>query len=136
LGGGGGAWVDVLNVTTAYGVTWYCSDNVKEDDGTLCFEESDTHCADRALGETCKTTALTDDDKCLPVDTDADADADADTDTDSDSDADSDKQLAGSQRTTFMKVFPLYCGVSSHPQRPPRFPLVAALALALRRRSR
>ncbi|MCK6523693.1 hypothetical protein L6R49_19965 [Myxococcota bacterium] len=133
LGGGGGAWVDVLDVTTAYNVIWYCSDNVLEDDGTLCFEESSDYCADRALGETCRTTAPVGDDLCKPVDTDADTDADADTDTDSDSDSDSDKQLAGSQRTTFMKVFPLYCSASPHPGAA-ALPLLAALALALRRR--
>ncbi|MCK6514809.1 hypothetical protein L6R46_07120 [Myxococcota bacterium] len=71
LGGGGGAWVDVLNVTTAYNVTWYCSDNVLEEDGTYCFEESDDHCAARALGETCKTTAPVGDDLCLSPDTGA-----------------------------------------------------------------
>jgi hypothetical protein len=64
LGGGGGdVWRSVLDLTTAYDVTWYCSNNVSDEDGTLCFEETADPCAARANGDTCKTV-LGDGDEC------------------------------------------------------------------------
>jgi len=130
--GGSELWAPPLDATTTYAVSWYCS--VVEDDGTLCFEESADHCAARTNGDTCKTTFITGEDECEPTGTDSGSDdTSKPDDTDDSGDPEVVNFLAGSQQTTFMKVYEANCSATPNRQGAV-ITVVAALAFASRRR--
>jgi MYXO-CTERM domain-containing protein len=129
LGGGGGAWVDTLDVTTDYGVTWYCSDNVLEWNDTYCFKETADHCGARLEGFTCKTV-LGDGDECTePPDTDSGVDDTGKTDDSGDTGTPDDSQRRVGA------WFGDGCSSSSSPNSA-ALPLLGILAFVSRRRRR